>query len=350
VHDLGFSGEGVLIALLDTGFDLSHESLQHIRVEGEYDFVFDDEQTTDEVEDLRGQDYHGTAVLSVIGGAKDGELYGPAFNADFLLAKTEDLRSETPIEEDNWVAALEWAERLGADVVSSSVVYNDWYNYEDMDGNTAVTTRAADLAVARGMVVVNSAGNIERGSPWRNIMAPADADSIIAVGAVNYKDMFAYWSCVGPTVDGRIKPEVVARGAGVRSADTLSTLHYRSMNGTSFSAPLVSGTVALILEAHPNWTPMQVREALLKTANRAGRPDNQYGHGIVDALAAIGYRHKGDVDGNGVWDERDVRLAAEILLQRVDYSHEAFVASDMDGNGTVDILDIVKIVNLLPDI
>jgi serine protease AprX len=353
VHDLGYTGTGVLVCMLDTGFDLGHESLQHIRVAAEYDFIFDDETTSNEEEDVANQDCHGTEVLSVIGGARDGQLYGPAFNADFMLAKTEDIRSETPIEEDNWVAAIEWAERLGADVASSSLGYNDWYTYEDMDGNTAVTTRAADRAVARGMVVVTAAGN-ERSArpgvePWYYIIAPADADSVIAVGAVNYKGMLASFSSVGPTFDGRIKPEVVARGAGVRCADTLSAIYYLNLSGTSFSTPLVSGTVALILEAHPNWTPSQVRDALLSTASLADQPDNEYGYGIIDALAAIHYRHRGDVDGDGVWGQRDVLLAADMLLQRVAYTEEAFAAADMDGNGILDILDIVKIVNLLSD-
>ena len=299
VHELGYKGQGVIVCLLDTGFFLEHESLEHIDLIAEWDFIFNDGTTANEEEDSPAQHYHGSEVLSVIAGAKDGKLYGPAYEASYLLAKTEDTRSETPIEEDFWVAGIEWAESEGADVVSSSVGYTAWYSYEDgdYDGNTAVTTKAADIAVSKGIVVCNAMGN--GGQLVGSIITPADADSIIACGAVDGNGNLAGFSSIGPTNDGRIKPEVLARGASTYAAlpSPHSSDGYTTVGGTSFSTPLVAGCAALIIQAHPDWTPMQVREALMMTASRADYPDNLYGWGIVDCLKAIHYPEEPNGDG-----------------------------------------------------
>jgi len=162
VHEMGITGDGVVIGMLDSGFKTTHTALSDIPVIARYDFVNDDEIVENEPGDPSNQHNHGTKTLSTIMGFEDGELVAPAFGATAILAKTEDVSQEIPIEEDNWVAGLEWVESLGADIVSSSLGYYDWYEFADMDGNTAVTTIAADLAVGRGLCVVNSAGN-ERG-------------------------------------------------------------------------------------------------------------------------------------------------------------------------------------------
>jgi serine protease AprX len=352
VHDLGYSGKGVIICMLDTGFNLHHEALQHVVPIGEHDFVFNDDVTQNEPGlDRADQDNHGTETLSVLGGLSDNHLYGPAFGASFILAKTEDMRSETSIEEDNWVAAIEWAEGLGVDVASSSLGYLDWYVYTDMNGDSAITTKAADMAAARGVVVCVAAGNWQQDS-WHYISAPADADSIISVGAVNDKGLLAGFSSVGPTFDGRIKPEVVARGVSNWMVNPSDSTGYFSGSGTSFSAPLIGGVAALIVEAHPTWTPMQVRESLMMTADRASNPDNQYGWGLVNALKAIQYHQKGDVDGNDQWNEEDILLAAKIILDTYSYSDAEFTSADMNRDDDVNILDIVsmvKLINPLPD-
>lgn len=288
VHELGYSGAGVLVCLIDTGFNRTHEALQHIDLVAEWDFINDDGNTQDEPGDPQRQNDHGANVLSIFGGAQPGELYGPAYGASFLLAKTEIAALEQPIEEDYWVEGIEWAEAQGADVVSSSLSYNEWYTYEDMDGNTAITTRAVDLAVSRGIVACNSAGN-SRMYPWFYISAPADADSVIACGAVDANGTIGISSSGGPTADGRIKPEVVARGVLTRYASPGDPEGYLRGDGTSLSTPLVAGSAALILEAHPDWTSMQVREALMMTADRADHPDTVYGWGLIDVLAAIAY-------------------------------------------------------------
>lgn len=289
VHELGLSGAGVIVAELDAGFVLSHECLQHIPILAQYDFVHDDGNVQFEEGDHGWQHRHGSQVLSTLMGFREGELVGPAYGASVILAMTEDTADETQIEEDNWVAAVEWVEGLGADMITSSLGYYYWYTYEDLDGDTAVTTVAADMAVERGLPVFTSAGN-ERDNPdFPHVLAPADGDSVIACGAVDQHGAIAGFSSPGPTVDGRIKPDVSALGVGNIVADYYSDMGYVPVNGTSFAAPLVAGVAALMLERVPSLTPMQIREALRQTASMAATPNNDYGWGIIDAYAAATY-------------------------------------------------------------
>lgn len=292
LHLAGFSGKGVRVCLLDVGFRKSHDAFRFSRLVAERDFVMKDNDVQRDVSDSRDySDAHGTATWSLLGGLAPGLLIGPAFGADILLGKTEDDRSETPVEEDYWVAGIEWAEALGADVVSSSLGYTNWYQFKDMDGKTAVTTRAANRAVSLGVVIVNAAGN-ERRTAWGHIIAPADGPDVIAAGAVDDDGRIASFSSPGPTADGRTKPEVCALGVHnfvAASSPTSGNSSYQWGSGTSYATPLVAGVVALLLEAHPDWTPKHVRDALMKTADRSGAPDNDYGWGIVDALAALNY-------------------------------------------------------------
>ena len=210
VHSKGITGEGVLIGMLDTGFDWkNHESLQNATILAEYDFVNKDSITSDEENDQPGQQNHGTLTFSVVGGFKDSSLIGSGFGSDFILAKTEDIRSETHVEEDNYAAALQWMENLGVDITSASLGYSQFdastfsYTYEDMDGKTTIVTRAAEVAFRKGVLTVNSAGN-EGGTPWFFIIAPADGFNTIGVGAVDLNNQIASFSSRGPTFDGRI--------------------------------------------------------------------------------------------------------------------------------------------------
>jgi len=297
-HEAGYSGAGVIVAMLDTGYRHDHPAFASIVADGrllaQWDFIDEDGQTQNQPGDPDSQDFHGTATWSALGGFAEGELIGPAYGASFLLAKTEDVSQEVPAEEDDWVAAAEWADQLGADVISSSLSYIDWYTYEDMDGNTAVTTIAADVAASRGIVVCVSAGN-QGTQDWYYIGAPADADTIVTVGAVRPDGEMWDQSSHGPTYDGRIKPEVVAQGDETVAAVPPGSIGgnpdalYWTLSGTSMSAPLVAGCAALVLEAHPDWTPVQVREALMLTADNADAPDNHRGWGLVDVLAAIAF-------------------------------------------------------------
>lgn len=294
VHQLGNYGQGVIIGVFDAGFNnLNHEAFRQMKIIAKYDFVNGDEDVSDG-KDMGRFGQHGTAVLSVIGGFAEGRLIGPAFAAEFILAKTENHPgSETPREEDHWIAALEWAEGMGVDVVSSSVGYLEFdapfrsYTWQDMDGRTATITRAAVMGVERGIVIVNSAGN-NGNHPTRNtLIAPADGDGVIAAGAVNLDGIRAGFSSVGPTVDGRLKPDVAALGVGVLAAAGVDQRGYQPVNGTSFSAPLIAGVAALIRAAHPDWSPMQVLNALRRTASQADQPDRLLGWGIVNAYNAV---------------------------------------------------------------
>ena len=290
-HNQGFYGQGTRVLYLDTGFDLSHESFDSLNLIAQYDFINDDENTANEnqqeVDD--SQDNHGTLCLSVLAGYKEGSLIGPAFKSEFLLAKTEIVADEIQLEEDNYVAGLEWGEVNGADISCSSLGYTDWYEYEDMDGNTAVTTIAVDIASSLGVLCVTSAGN-SGSDEWNYIVAPADADSVISVGAVTNQGLIASFSSRGPTYDGRIKPEVCAMGVGTFCARSNTISEYRTASGTSLSAPLVGGAAAVILSAHNNWSAMQIREALLNTALNSSNPDTNYGYGIINVMEAINYQ------------------------------------------------------------
>ncbi len=292
VHAQGLSGAGVTICVMDAGFDLlAHEAFENMNITATWDFVNGDEDVENSGD--MGNGSHGTKVLSTLGGFKEGKIIGPAYNAEFILAKTENTDSETPIEEDNWVAAMEWADSLGADITSTSLSYLDYdppypsYTWENMDGNTALITRAGDLAVKKGMVVVNSAGNNGYHPEHNTLGAPADGDSVIAAGSVTMNGDISYFSSVGNTVDGRIKPDFMAPGSGVYCASNLNTGVYTYASGTSFSCPILSGVIALILESNPSLTPMEVREILRQTSSNSASPDREFGWGIVDALAAV---------------------------------------------------------------
>jgi serine protease AprX len=296
LHEKGYDGTGITIALLDTGFDLSHEALRQVRVRAEYDFVNGDGETLDKPpDDDIGQDDHGTEVLSIISGNSPGNFMGVAPAADYLLAKTERVsyrgaEFEYEIEEDWWIAGLEWAEAHGADIVSSSLGYSNWYSYSDLDGITAKTTVAANMAVEKGVVVVVSAGNEGKSSDWPYISAPADGFYVIAVGAVNDGGDIADFSSIGPTYDGRIKPDVVALGDDAYVVDPNSTTGYRKADGTSMATPLVAGTVALLMQAIPDLNePKHIAKLLKYTATHALSPDNRYGWGIINAEAAFRY-------------------------------------------------------------
>lgn len=294
VHDLGYTGQGVTICVMDAGFSrLTHDAFLSMNIIAAWDFVNNDPNVGNQ-NDL-GEGSHGTMTLSNVGGFAPGHLIGPAFNANYILAKTENTASETPIEEDNWIAAMEWADSIGVDVTSTSLGYIGFdppytsYTWMDMDGNTTVITNGADYAAYIGIVVVNSAGNEGYNSSHNTLGAPADGDSVIAAGAVGSSGTRSSFSSVGPTVDGRIKPDIMALGSGNIVASPSGDHSYTTASGTSFSCPLSAGVAALILCVNPNLTPMQVRDAMRNTASKNTNPDNLYGWGILNALDAANY-------------------------------------------------------------
>ncbi|MHC1737969.1 MAG: S8 family serine peptidase [Ignavibacteriaceae bacterium] len=294
VHSKGITGQGVRIGLLDTGFDWErHESLTNATVLAEYDFIFKDSSTLNQIGDATSQHDHGTAVFSVIGGYKPGKLIGAAFSSEYILAKTEDVRSELHIEEDNYALALEWMENLGVDIVSASLGYSTFdqggsYSYADMNGKTTIVTKASELAFSKGVVMINSAGN-EGNKTWKYITAPADGFNTIAVGSVNNQNKVSGFSSLGPTYDGRIKPEILVVGEAVYVAQASTINSYYSNGGTSFAAPIAAGVAALLLSAHPYLTNVEVRDILIKTGDTYTNPNNSRGYGLTSALKAVSF-------------------------------------------------------------
>jgi hypothetical protein len=301
LHALGYSGRGVVIAVFDDGFLNTNlvsgfEAMRNEgRILGGYDYV-DNDST------IYNIGAHGTAVLSVLAAYLPGTLVGPAYGASFYLFRTEDGASETLAEEYNWVAAAERADELGADICQTSLGYLTFdggignHVYADMDGNTTVITRAADLAASRGMVVVNSAGN-EGNNAWGYVIAPADGDSVLACGSVNANRLRSGFSSTGPTFDGRIKPDVMAMGQSATFQSYTGAIGTAS--GTSFSAPLVSGLAACLMQAAPYVAGYTVHDAIVRSADRYHNPDNLYGYGIPDGYLAL--RRVAELDPDPVW-------------------------------------------------
>ncbi len=296
-HDSGYKGQGVLIASFDAGFDnLQHPSFDSIRSRGlrTYDFVNHDTNVANENGQM-GEGSHGTATLSLVGGYRPGNLISPAFRSKYILAKTENTESETPLEEDNWIAAAEWADSLGADIITSSLGYIGMdpgsirsYDWTWMNGDSCVITIGADLAVNKGIIVCNSAGNEGYHATHNTLGAPSDGDSVICVGSVNANKNRSSFSSVGLSVDGRIKPDVCALGNGNVVAQSGSgNTGYSSGSGTSFSCPMTAGVCAIILSANPGLTPMQVRQLLTQTADSAFAPNRRRGWGLINCWEAV---------------------------------------------------------------
>lgn len=222
LHILGLTGKGVMIAVLDTGFDTDHPAFDTTSILVTHDFIHGDSDVT-EIECTVGiaQNYHGTAVLGILGANAPNNLIGVAPGADYILAKTEISCGDTEIklEEDNWIAAAEWADSIGADIITSSLGYHTFndsgsYTFDHLNGDSALITFVADMAASKNILVVTSAGN-SRGHVWNHISMPADGDSVLAVGAVYDDGLVTTFSSPGPTADGRIKPDVVTLGVGV---------------------------------------------------------------------------------------------------------------------------------------
>jgi hypothetical protein len=307
LHDSGYTGAGVLIAMLDEGFNAheTHEALAGTDIPPGYrrDFVEGDSVVTDLANPASFS--HGTWTLGCIAGYRPGTYVGAAFGATFALARTEVHATETPVEMLYWAQAAEWADSLGADVISSSVGYFQFdspypdYTYADMNGATTDITKAARIAASKGILVVNSVGN-EGASAWHYLVAPSDAngDSLIAVGAVDATGAPASFSSYGPSADGRVKPDLAARGVlcpvlSTTGGPSAYLTGASALDGTSFAAPVVAGLAACLLQARPAWRAVDVIRALRETASRAWSPDNRVGYGIPNGAAALSWQPGG---------------------------------------------------------
>ena len=284
LHDAGFKGEGMTIAVIDAGFHNADKitAMQNIHVLGTRDFV-------NPQADIFAESSHGMMVLSCIGMNQPEIMVGTAPAASFWLLRSEDEYSEHLVEQDYWVAAVEFADSVGVDVLNTSLGYYTFddktkdYKYRDLDGRQALMSRQASRVADKGMVLVCSAGNSGMGS-WKKITPPGDAEHVITVGAIDKKMLLAPFSSIGNTADNRIKPDVVAVGLG---ADVIGTSGNQwKANGTSFSSPIMCGMVTCLWQACPNLTAKEVIQVVRQAGNRFDFPDNIYGYGLPDMWKA----------------------------------------------------------------
>lgn len=288
LHGLGFNGSGMTIAVLDAGFyrvdslDMFDSLRLQGRLLGTKDFVKPGNN-------IFKESTHGMAVLSTMAGNVPSLLIGTAPAASYWLLRSEDASSEYIIEEDNWIAAAEFADSVGVDIINSSLGYTRFdlssqsHSYSDLDGNTSRVTRGADMAAKKGILVVNSAGN-SGNDYWHYIGVPADADSILTVGAVDASGVIAPFSSYGYTADNRVKPTVCAQGQGTYVVSVSDGVY--PGNGTSFSSPVMAGAVACLWQANKTFTNIQVIDAIIRSSNRYNTPDTAYGYGIPNLALA----------------------------------------------------------------
>ncbi|MHC1731865.1 MAG: S8 family serine peptidase [Bacteroidales bacterium] len=289
LHQSGFTGKKITIAVLDAGFDGADaiESLAPLRQRGGIIATRNFVTGTDHVYDYHT---HGTSVLSILAGSLPGIINGTAPGANYLLLRTEDDETEYPVEEDYWVAAAEFADSAGADIITSSLGYFTFddpqfdYSFSDMDGDTPFITRGADIAASKGILVVNSAGN-ERNKEWVRIIAPSDGDSVLCIGALRQDLTVSDFSSAGYSSDGQVKPDVVAPGVSIPIQFEPELWH--SGSGTSFSCPVISGLCASLMQALPSASPAEIIDVLHRSSDRYNRPDSLYGYGIPDFIKAL---------------------------------------------------------------
>jgi subtilisin family serine protease len=289
LHSAGFVGNGKVIAVIDAGFYIANqcETFDSIfinnQILGTWDFVSGNTNVYDD-------HYHGTAVLSTIAGNSPGQLIGTAPKASFWLLRSEDAPTEYIVEEFNWVCAAEFADSVGADIINSSLGYTTFDNpaqnhtFADLDGNTAMASRGAEIAASKGIIVCNSAGN-SGSDPWLRISVPADADGILAVAAVDANQIIAPFSSRGNSADGRIKPDVAAQGVAAVGQFQPGNFS-QTLNGTSFASPLIAGMCAAFWEAVPNLTAAQVIQRVKESCDQYANPDSLKGYGIPDFAQA----------------------------------------------------------------
>jgi len=284
LHNQGFQGQGKTIAIIDAGF-------YHVNTLPAFDSLWINNQILGTRDFVDGGtvsfsgNYHGMMVLSTIAANIPGEFVGTAPKAKFWLLRSEDGATEYLIEEDNWISAAEFADSVGVDVINTSLGYNTFndpsqnHTYADLDGNTIYITRGADIAASKGILVVVSAGN-SGGSSWQYITAPADADSVLSVGAVNSEEVYVSFSSTGPTPDGRIKPNVAAKGYGTTIQTTGGQVG--SGSGTSFSSPIIAGMAACLWQANPQLSNMEILHSIEQSSDQYFAPDSLKGYGVPD--------------------------------------------------------------------
>lgn len=343
LHDMGFTGNGITIAILDAGFlnyktSNNYDSLRaYNRILGEWDFVKNESSVTED-------HFHGANCFAILAANKPGLVMGSAPHASYFLLRTEDAATEYPVEEQNWVAAAEYADSAGVDMITSSLGYSDFddpsfnHSYAQRDGNTSIVTRGADMAAKKGILVTNSAGN-SGGSAGeaKFISCPADADSVLAVAATTQSGVIASFSSWGPNGAGKQKPNVASVGQGTVFATPNGNLN--SGNGTSYSNPLLCGLTACLWQAFPEFTNMEIIDAVQKSAHKYLTPDDRFGYGIPNFRTAHAILQQ----------KRDLQKLETILADDwikpypVPFQQQLniLLKAPVSGNATVELIDVL---------
>lgn len=314
LHRYGFTGKGVRIGFLDNGFDLrTHIAIKNANVIKSYDFIFRDSIVHNEEGDINSQDDHGSVVFSTVAAFDNGNYIGIAPNAEFYLAKTEDNRSETYLEMDNFAEAIIWMENNGVDIINASLGYkgldSNSLNYENLDGSYTIASRSINDASTMGMICVIASGN--NGDIPMSLISPADADSSVAVGALDVDGVtLTSFSSNGPNAKGLLKPNLVAQGGSIYSISPNSEDRYNPTAGTSLASPLIAGSFGLLKSAFRYTDSYTLKSNMYKSADKYDNPDNRFGYGLPDVFQAV------NVSG--------VAISSENQLDNGDFKRLAF--------------------------
>lgn len=349
MHLRGFTGRGVIVGILDTGFVTTHTAFHQpgheLSIVAAHDFINNDGDVGIQAGDPDGQHVHGSLILGCIAAYFPSVLVGGGFDAQVVLCKTEDVSQEVPVEEDNYVAGLEFAELHGADVITSSLGYIDWYSQNQLDGLTAVTSIGVNVATENGVICCTAAGNAGHDADplTSHMLAPADALRVFGCGAADDTGAIAGFSSDGPSADGRIKPEILARGVATRTINPGNDTGYASASGTSLSTPMVAAAMVCAAQARPWWSVDRLRAAVFATAsdfvaNGAADPLRVRGYGMLNINAAIDFGCAADFNWDGIADFFD-------YLDFVDAFSANLRSSDFNGDAIVDFFDYLDFVD-----
>lgn len=349
MHDKGYRGKGMLIAVLDAGFSRVNElkafdSLWvNKQIVGTRDFI-------NPGGDVYKEHTHGMAVLSVLGGLVPETLIGSAPEADYYLIRTEDNASEFPVEMDYWIAGAEFADSLGADIINSSLGYSEFdintmnYTTDELDGKTIRVSVGAEIATSRGMLVVTSAGN-EGNKAWKRITGPGDALSVLTVGSITKDSTYSTFSSIGPSADGRVKPEVMA--IGTQTIIQQPTGSIGTGNGTSFSGPIISGMAACLWQALPNKTAKEIKDILIENSNMFTTPNDSFGYGIPNIYQAwLGFAETQIIEGAFKTNAFPNPLSSGLLTLKASANTTLEIASVFSLDGKLKHTEVFKNVSM----